>query len=90
MISKERERVYRRIKNLDGIRVFLPSANFLLCQWNRTPDLDDFFRHLLSNNVYVRDCRNFPGLEKGFFRFGLKSAEENDFLISLMESSPYG
>ena len=90
MISKERERVYRRIKSLDGIRVFLPSANFLLCQWNRTPDLDDFFRHLLSNNVYVRDCRNFPGLEKGFFRFGLKSAEENDFLISLMESSPYG
>jgi threonine-phosphate decarboxylase len=90
MISKERERIYRRIMELDGIRVFPPSANFFLCQWSRGLNLDDLFRYLLSNGIYVRDCRNFPGLEGGFFRFGLKSSWENDALISLIASSPYG
>lgn len=89
MTSMERERTYRRMKELGGIRVFPPSANFFLCQWRRSPHLDDLLRHLLAHGVYVRDCRNFPGLEQNFFRFGLKSPEENDTLISLLASSPF-
>ena len=46
--------------------------------------VDDLLRHLLSNSVYIRDCRNFPGLEDRFFRFGLRSSKDNDRLLNLL------
>ena len=90
LVSKERQRIYQKIKGLEGIRVFPGSANFFLCQWRRGLRLDDLLYHLLSHGVYVRDCRNFPGLDEGFFRFGLKSSDKNDRLISLIVSFPRG
>lgn len=86
--AKERERIFAGLKELSGVRAFPPSANFILCQWTLTKDLDDLIRHLLSNGIYIRDCRNFPGLEDNFFRVGLRSPEENDQLISLISSFP--
>lgn len=86
--AKERERIFAGLKELSGVRAFPPSANFILCQWTRTKDLDDLIRNLLSNGAYIRDCRNFPGLEDNFFRVGLRSPEENDRLISLISSFP--
>ena len=82
----ERERLLQELAAIEGIRPFSGRANFILCQWRRTRDLDDLLRHLLSHGVYVRDCRNFPGLETGFFRMGLRRAEENERLLSLFAS----
>ncbi|MBL7212720.1 MAG: threonine-phosphate decarboxylase [Desulfobacteraceae bacterium] len=86
VVKKERERVFHGLRGLDGVIPFSPSANYILCQWVKTGNLDDLLRHLLSNGVYVRDCRNFPGLEKNFFRIGLKTIEDNDRLLSLLSS----
>jgi threonine-phosphate decarboxylase len=86
--AKERERMFDRLGNLPGITAFLPCANFILCQWTRTKTLDHLIHYLLSNGLYVRDCRNFPGLEANFFRVGLRSPVENDQLISLISSFP--
>ena len=83
-VSKERCRIYRDLKALDGITPYPSCANFILSQWSRTGDLDDLMRHLLSNGVYLRDCRNFPGLDRNFFRIGLRAHYENDRLISLL------
>lgn len=85
--SQERERVYGRLKKMEGIMAFPASANFFLCQWTRTEDLDDLLRYLLTHGAYVRDCRNFPGLEKNYFRVGLRSPEENNCLLNLLETA---
>lgn len=87
-LKSERERVFHALQILDGITPFPPSADFILCRWTRTADLDDLLRHLLVNGVYVRDCRNFPGLEKNFFRIGLQAPAANDRLLSLLSSFP--
>ncbi len=86
LTAKERERLFTALKNLPSVTAFPPSANFILCQWTLTEDLDDLIRHLLSNGMYIRDCRNFPGLEENFFRVGLRTPEENDRLISVLSS----
>lgn len=86
IVREERRRVFTVLKNLDGVIPFSISANYILCQWVKTGDLDDMIRHLLSNGVYVRDCRNFPGLEKNFFRMGIKNPKDNDLLFSLLSS----
>ncbi|MGM0427639.1 MAG: threonine-phosphate decarboxylase CobD [Thermodesulfobacteriota bacterium] len=88
IIREESKRVYNRLQAMEGIIPCSPSANYLLCQWVKTDDLDDLLRHLLSHQVCVRDCRNFPGLETNFFRIGLRTVTENDRLLSLLASCP--
>jgi len=85
-VREEKRRVFTDLKNLDGVIPFSASANYILCQWVKTGDLDDLLAYLLSNGVYVRDCRNFPGLGENFFRMGLKTADDNDRLLSLISS----
>jgi threonine-phosphate decarboxylase len=72
----------------EGIRSFPPSANFLLCQWQKTDNLD--LLDLLKNGMYVRDCRNFKGLEKNFFRVGFRMPDENDRLLEVIGASVNG
>jgi len=88
-VAVERERIFKGLEQLDGILPFPCSANFILCQWTGTENLDDLMSHLLENSAYVRDCRNFPGLENNFFRIGLRSPDDNDKLMSILSSFPY-
>lgn len=86
-VKVERDRTFIRLDKLRGFTPFPSSTNFILCQWNKTNNMDDLMGHLLSRGVYVRDCRNFLGLEKNFFRICLRSPDENDKLISTLSSS---
>jgi len=88
IMARERDRVYTALKEMPGYRPYAPTANFLLCHWDSGQDLDRLLRHLLVNGMYVRDCRNFPGLEKGFFRIGLRGEAENDRLLEVLASAP--
>ncbi len=83
-VTMERKRVFEKLGVLNGIKPFASSANYILCQWNQTANLDDLMRHLLKHGAYVRDCRNFPGLEDNFFRVGLRTPVENDRLILIL------
>ena len=86
LVKEECSRVFDGLQAVEGIIPYPPSADYILCQWVKTGDLDDMIRHLLSNGVYVRDCRNFPGLEKNFFRIGIKNPKDNDLLLSHLSS----
>ena len=88
-VAMERKRIFKKLEQVDGIIPFPCSANFILCQWTGTEDMDDLIHHLLANGAYVRDCRNFPGLENNFFRIGLRSPDDNDKLMSILSSFPY-
>ena len=59
-----------------GIRVFPSEANFVLIQ-TELP----LYEELLKRKILIRDCSNFRGLEKGFFRIAVKRHEENEELL---------
>ncbi|MFW6147600.1 MAG: threonine-phosphate decarboxylase CobD [Thermodesulfobacteriota bacterium] len=86
LVAAERKKMLQSLEIADGITPFPSTVNFLLCRWHKTKNLDDLMRHLLSQGVYIRDCRNFPGLENGFFRVGFRTPQENDLLVSLLAS----
>jgi len=90
MVNKECQRVFQAVNRMEGIGSFLPSANFVLCQWRKTDDLDDLLTDLLKNGMYVRDCRNFKGLEENFFRVGFRMPNENDRLLEVIAASVNG
>jgi threonine-phosphate decarboxylase len=81
IVSQERERLFNELEKIPGIRPFPTAANFLLIQWTASNDLDDLLRALLIKGLYVRDCRNFPGLEQNFFRVAVRMPAENDLLL---------
>ncbi len=85
-LRHERERVFNELKKMNGIEAFPSHANFFLCRWDKTDNLDHLIGYLLKNGVYIRDCRNFPGLEANFFRFGIRSVKDNNILLSLLSS----
>ena len=85
-LTAERERIFGILKEMDGIEVFPSCANFFLCRWKKTDNLDALIMHLLKNGIFIRDCRNFRGLEDNYFRFGIRSVEENNSLLSLISS----
>ncbi len=82
LMSTERARIGAAFDGNRGIRLFDTGINFFLARWIKTPNLDDLLRPLLERGLYVRDCRDFPGLEAGFFRFGIRLPDENDLLVS--------
>jgi threonine-phosphate decarboxylase len=86
LIRRERPRVFGRIAEISGFQSFEPAANFLLARWTQTTDLDDFLIFMLRSGIHFRDCRNFPGLEDNFFRMAIRRGEENDRVLSLMQS----
>jgi len=86
LVAAERKKLFQSLEMIDGITPFPSTVNFILCRWHKTENLDDLMHHLLSQGAYIRDCRNFPGLEHGFFRIGFRTPQENDLLVSLLAS----
>lgn len=77
-IRKERQFLKEGLRKL-GIRVFSGNANFLLVQ-SELP----LYQGLLEKGILIRDCGNFRGLGKGFYRIAVKSREENEVLLKMM------
>jgi threonine-phosphate decarboxylase len=86
LVAEERSRLRAALEGVDGLAVFPSRANFLLCRWDREPDLDPLLRGLLARGICVRDCRNFPGLESGYFRVAVRTPEDNDRLVEGLTS----
>ena len=78
-VKSERERVKTELSSL-GVKVFDSEANFLLF-YSDVP----LYEPMLSKGILIRDCENFEGLSKGFFRIAIKKAEENNRILSAMK-----
>lgn len=79
----ERERVWRSLAPLAGVRRVYPSdANFLLVRFD---DAERAFRTLLDAGVVVRDMRGHPALHDAL-RISIGTPRENDVLIGALGS----
>ena len=62
-----------------GIRVVSGEADFLLIQTDRP-----LYEELLKKGILIRDCENFRGLGKGYYRIAVKSRKENEVLLKTL------
>ncbi len=85
LIASERARIFKSLKKVPDIAIRGYAANFFLAQWHSGSSLDDLLAFLIEKNIYVRDCRNFPGLEDNYFRFAIRKPEENDYLLEQLQ-----
>jgi len=68
-----------QLKNL-GLEYFPTQTNYILF---KAPD--DFYENCLKYQLLIRDCSNYRGLEKGYYRIAVRKKEENEILISIFQ-----
>lgn len=65
-----------------GFKVYPSDSNYILFK----SDITDLKEKLLEFNILIRDCSDFKGLTKGFYRVAIKQHNENEGLLSAIES----
>ena len=85
-ILKERVFLFRELEKIKDLRVFPPSANFILCRLKETTlNSTTLSRKLGCLGILIRDCSNFQGLDTHYFRVAVKKREENLKLLALLK-----
>jgi threonine-phosphate decarboxylase len=78
LIRKERQYLFENLTAC-GLGVIMPAADFIFF---RGPA--DLKEKLLRHHILIRDCANYPGLSRGFFRVAVKTHEDNLKLTEAM------
>ncbi len=78
----EAGRLRSELRKIKGVRVFETKTNYMLCELENVSalELKNYLVH--EHGILIRDCSNFYGLSKYFFRVSAQKPEENDALIA--------
>ena len=79
LISAERPRVAAGLRKL-GLRVIPGEANYLLFSSTDAT----LAEKLRGRGILIRDCSNYPGLRPGWYRTAIRTAAENDALLTAL------
>ena len=81
----EAERLRGMLRAIEGVRVFETKTSYMLCELE-SHSAADLKRYLLhEHGILIRDCSNFHGLSKYFFRVSTQRANENDALVAAIQ-----
>ena len=84
-VRDRREDLFAAFGMLPGLTVYPGTANFLLIRSDRENlDAPEIARRLLDDGIAVRDCSNFTGLDRRFFRIAVRTAAENERLLGAL------
>lgn len=82
LIAAERQRICGILKTWKGIRVYDPTANFVLIRILRDDtDADELFDFCIRKGMMIRNCSTFPFLSNKYIRFCFMAPEDNDRLL---------
>jgi len=87
-VCDRREELFAALGTFPGLTVYPGAANFLLIRSDRgEQDAREIARRLLADGIAVRDCSNFTGLDRRFFRIAVRTAAENDRLLGALRKA---
>ena len=85
-VSGEKIFLYDGLVMIKGIQPFQPTVNFILVRIGDSGiTSSDIQNALMKNNILIRNCANFVGLDETYFRVAVKTREQNQKLLSALE-----
>jgi threonine-phosphate decarboxylase len=85
LLAREQKLFYRQLAELPGLKVYPPTANFILIDIAGTGMTATELRELmLGNKLLIRDCSNYPGLSAFYIRVAIKQPEQNRRLLQAL------
>ena len=84
-IAEEKSYLWRSLQKINGIKAYEPTVNFILLDVADTGfTAEQFRRAMLAENILIRDCSNYPGLDGAYIRLAVKLREDNEILLRAM------
>lgn len=83
LIKEERDFLQRGLMNL-GFIIFKSNTCFIMFKGP-----EGLYDALLKRGILIRDCSDYPGLFKGFYRIAVKKHEDNVRLIETLKEIIY-
>lgn len=77
-LNKEREYLVKKLQQLEQLKIYEPSVNFIFFKTFTNIDLK---HELLRKNILIRSCSNYEGLDSSYYRIAIRSHEENCILV---------
>ncbi|MBR5407515.1 MAG: aminotransferase class I/II-fold pyridoxal phosphate-dependent enzyme [Lachnospiraceae bacterium] len=88
LIAKERSRVTGILSEMGTVRVYRPSANFVLSRILKDDlNADILFDACIREGMMIRNCCTFPFLDNKYFRICFMSPEMNDKLLAVIQKT---
>ena len=79
-LKSEIEYVTRRLQDMN-IMFYEPTANFILMYFKNATEI---IEKLKQNNILVRSCANFIGLNENYIRMAIRTRSENERALDLI------
>lgn len=85
-VKQEREFLQAGLRDIAGrknifLKIFDSAANFILL-YTELP----LYEKLLERGILIRDCSNFRGLSKGYYRIAVRTHQENQYFLEVFEN----
>ena len=85
-VSGEKAFLYDGLTMIKGIQPFKPTVNFILVRVGDSGIISSEIQNLLlKNNILIRDCSNFVGLDENYFCVAVKTREDNRKLLNALK-----
>jgi len=85
LIHRERTRIYEELNTWDSVKVYEPTANFILVKILKDDvTADDIFDLTIRKGLMIRNCSTFPFLDNHYFRFCFMSPQKNTELLEAL------
>ena len=84
-LEEEKKFFVQRLKELPDVKVFEPTANFVLVKLNSKEIANFLVEKLREEKILVRSCGNFAGLDERYLRLAIRTRAENILLIECMK-----
>ncbi len=84
-ITKERQRVYHELAQIESVEVFKSSTDFHLCRLLQGT-VNQLQVDLEEAGMALRTCEDFIGLDSSYFRIAIKKAEDNTKLLTFLKN----
>ena len=81
-LAVEKKFFTERLSTLRGVKIFPPSANFVLFRHARA---EEILHSLRREKILLRSCANFAGLDGSYLRSAIRSRKENLKLFNVLE-----
>ena len=81
-VKEEKEYLFSFLKNIEGIRPYRGTANFMFFKVISDINLKE---EMLREGILIRDCSNYVGLGSGYYRIAVRTHEENIKFINAMK-----
>ena len=83
-VEKEKNYLYNNLKQIENIKVFKPSVNFIMFKILNNLDLKE---EMMKHSILIRSCSNYEGLNSSFYRIAVRTREENEKIITALNYS---